>query len=115
MGHDPSKGEHILRSDTKSNYTDINEILELYNLKKYIDNELYLKSWTQDDITNFKQKATEYGKVIGQFMATIDDNNVVNLYGNTLRNYVHSFWELVNNQSIFKRISKPNFSKHSSQ
>lgn len=109
-GHYLQKGEHILRSDTKSNYTDINEILELYNLKKYIDNELYLKSWTQDDITNFKQKATEYGKVIGQFMATIDDNNVVNLYGNTLRNYVHSFWELVNNQSIFKRISKPNFS-----
>lgn len=109
-GHYLQKGEHIFRSDTKSNYTDINEILEFYNLKKYIDNELYLKSWTQDDITNFKQKATEYGKVIGQFMATIDDNNVVNLYGNTLRNYVHSFWELVNNQSIFKRISKPNFS-----
>ena len=108
--HNLQKGDHILRSDTKSNYTDINEILELYNLKKYLDNELYLKSWTPDDITNFKQKSTEYGKVIGQFMATVDDNNVVNLYGNTFRNYVHSFWELVNNQSIFKRISKPNFS-----
>ena len=41
-GHNLQKGEHILRSDTKSNYTDINEILELYNLKKYFDNELYL-------------------------------------------------------------------------
>jgi hypothetical protein len=110
-GYNLQKGEHILRSDTKSNYTDINEVLELYNIKKYIDNDLHLKSWTQDDITNFKQKATEYGKVIGQFMATIDDSNVVIFYGNTLRNYVHSFWELVNNQSIFKRISKANFSK----
>jgi hypothetical protein len=43
-------------------------------------------------------------------MATIDDNNVVNLYDNTFRDYVHSFWEIVNNQSIFKRISKFNFS-----
>jgi len=109
-GYHLSDGEHILRADTKSNYTDINEVLELYNLKKYIDNDLYLKSWTQDDISKFKLKATEYGKVIGKFMATIDDNNVVNLYGNTLRNYVHSFWELVNNQSVFKRISKTNFS-----
>lgn len=110
-GYNLQKGEHILRSETKSNYTDINEVLELYNIKKYIDNDLYLKSWTQDDITNFKQKAMEYGKVVGQFMATIDDSNVVIFYENTLRNYVHSFWELVNNQSIFKRISKANFSK----
>lgn len=109
-GHYLQKGEHILRAATKSNYTDINEVLELYNLKKYIDNDLYLKSWTQDDIANFKLKATEYGKVIGKFMAAIDNNNVLNIYGNTLRNYVHSFWELVNNQSVFKRISKTNFS-----
>ncbi len=109
-GHYLQKGECILRADTKSHYTDINEVLELYNLIKFIDNNLYLKSWSQDDITNFKTKATEYRKVVGQFMATIDDNNVISLYGNTLQNYVHSFWELVNNQSVFKRISKTNFS-----
>lgn len=109
-GYNLQKGEHILRAGTKTNYTDINEVLELYNIKKYIDNDLYLKNWTQDDITNFKQKATEYGKAVGRFFATINDNNIVSEYGNTLRNYVHSFWELVNNQSIFKRISKANFS-----
>ena len=108
-GHYLQKGEHILRADTKSDYTDINEVLELYNLKKYIDNDLFLNSWSKEEIENFKLKTTEYGKVIGKFMATIDDNNVVNSYGNTLRNYVHSFWELVNNQSVFKRISKVNF------
>jgi hypothetical protein len=108
-GHYLQKGEHILRADTKSDYTDINEVLELYNLKKYIDNDLFLNNWTSEDIESFKLKATEYGKVIGKFMATIDDNNVENLYGKTLRNYVHSFWELVNNQSVFKRISKANF------
>lgn len=104
------KGEHILRAGTKSNYTDINDILELYNLKKFIDNEMYLRGWTKDDIANFKLKVTEYDRVIGLFMATIDNNNVVNLYGNTFRGYIHSFWELVNNQKIFKRISKPIFS-----
>ena len=109
-GHHLQKGEHILRADTKSNYTDINEILELYNIKKYLDNELYLNSWAQDDIKKFKQKAVEYGRVIGKFMATLDDNNFLLLYGNTFRNYIHSFWELVNNQIIFKRISKSNFS-----
>jgi hypothetical protein len=108
-GYNLLKGENILRAKTKSNYTDINEVLELYNIKKYIDNDLYLKSWTQDDITKFRQKATEFSKVVGQFMATIDDSNVIILFGNSLRNYIHSFWELVNNQSIYKRISKTYF------
>jgi len=109
-GHYLQKGEHILRADIKSNYTDINEILELHNLKKYIDNELYLKSWSEDDITSFKQKAIEYGKVIGKFMTTINDENVIPFYETILLNYIHSFWELVSNQKVFKRISKPNFS-----
>jgi len=104
------KGEDVLRNPTKSNYTNINDILELYNIKKYIDNELYLLGWTQDDITNFKQKATEYNKVIGQFMSSINESNVIQLYDNTVREYTNSFWELVNNQSVFKRISKTNFS-----
>lgn len=108
-GHCLQKGEHLLRTTTKSTYSDINEVLELYNLKSYIDNDLYLKSWSPDDIASFKTKATEYGKVVGQFMATIDDCNVVNLYENTLRDYIHSFWELVSNQNVFKRISKTNF------
>jgi hypothetical protein len=109
-GYNLQKGEHILRANTKSNYTDINEVLELYNLKKYIDNDLYLKSWTQDDISNFKQKATEYGKIAGKYLATINDNNFVAIYESILRNYVRSFWELVNNQNLYKRISKTNFS-----
>ncbi|MBS7787674.1 hypothetical protein KIH23_10225 [Flavobacterium sp. CYK-55] len=103
------KGENILRNPTKSNYTDINDILELYNIKKYIDNELYLLGWTQEDITNFKQKATEYGKVIGQFLSNVNDDNVIDIYEKTTREYMSSLWELVSNQSVFKRISKTNF------
>ncbi|MHB8402703.1 MAG: hypothetical protein ACYDCN_11880, partial [Bacteroidia bacterium] len=109
-GSNLTKGERILRDKTQSNYTDINDILELYNIKKYLDNELYLKSWTKEDIAIFKQKATEYGKVIGQFMSKVNDSNVIDLYEKTLHGYVNSFWELVNNQSVFKRISKANFS-----
>lgn len=41
-GHQLRKGEPILRAEPKSEYGDINDILELYNIKKYIDNELFL-------------------------------------------------------------------------
>lgn len=108
--HNLQKGEHILRSDIKSEYSDINDILELYNIKKYIDNELYLKNWTPDEIESFKQKAKDYGKVVGQFISTINETNAVKYHENTLQGYVHSFWELINNQNGFKRIPKNIFS-----
>jgi hypothetical protein len=102
------KCEKILQADTKFNNTDINNILELYNVKKYIDNEMYLSKWTQDDVAGFKIKVNEFGRVIGQYMAAIKDDNILNLYGKILRGYIHSFWELVNNQNVFKKISKNN-------
>lgn len=109
-GYQLKKAEHILREDIVSNYEDINDILELYNIKKYLDKEIYLKDWSQNDIANFKQRASVYGKVVSQFFSTIDDNNFIDNYGTILNFYENSFWELVNNQDVFKRISKAYFS-----
>ena len=108
-GHQLEKAEPILTGGKQPDYSDINDILELYNIKKYFDNELYLIKWTQEDIINFRQKTTEFGKAIGQFISTINDTNVINLYEEVLRGYIEDFWELVNNQRAFKRIAKDNF------
>ena len=108
-GHQLQKGEKILIGKTKSTYDDINEVLELYNIKKYIDNEVYLKNWNSEDILKFKQKVSEFGKIVGKFISQIDDNNAIELYNKILQNYTNSFWELVNNQNVFKRISKDTF------
>ncbi|TAL68618.1 MAG: hypothetical protein EPN82_10085 [Bacteroidetes bacterium] len=108
-GYRLSIGEHILRNETKSVYEDINDILELYNIKQYLDNELYLKSWTENDIEDFKRKAVEYGKIVGQFMAKINDSNIISYYEQLLHEYINSFWELVNNHKIYRQISAENF------
>lgn len=100
-----SKAEYILRSETKSVYDDINDVIELYNIKKYLDNELYLKSWTENDISNFKQKAIEYGRIIGQFMSNINDSNFISFYKQLIYIYTNSFWELINDQKVFKQVS----------
>ncbi|WP_343556019.1 hypothetical protein [Sphingobacterium sp.] len=107
--HQLSKGESILRNEIKTEYIDINDVLELYNIKKYIDNGLYLKSWSQDDIANFKLKVNAYGKIIGQFFSKITNDNIVEVYDKLIHNYIEFFWELLNNFSSFKRISKTNF------
>lgn len=103
------KGEPILRADLPCIHSDINEVLELYNIKKYIDNDLFLIGWSPEDKENFKLKVDEFAKIIGQFMASLEQSNFDDFYEAVILEYRESFWELVNNQSVFKRISKDSF------
>jgi hypothetical protein len=96
------KAESILKSETNLDYEDINDVIELYNIKQYIDNDSYLKNWTQEDIGCFKKKVAEYDKKIGQFMSKIDDNNIIAHYNKLVQEYINSFWELTNNQKIYE-------------
>jgi hypothetical protein len=107
--HHLAKAESILKGEMQSVYENINEVLELYNIKKYFDNKLYLKNWTQDDIDNFKKKVNEYGNVVGQFMSKINDDNFIFYYEQLLQEYIDSFWKLLNNQDIYKRVSAEKF------
>jgi len=107
-GHYLSKGEPILKSKIESNYENINDVLELYNIKLYIDSDVYLKNWKQIEISNFKEKAYEYGKIVGRFMSNINDSNIIHQYDKLLRGYINSFWEIINNQKIYKQISSNN-------
>jgi hypothetical protein len=39
-------------------------------------------------------------------MSNINDNNVVKYYEELFYGYINSFWEIVNNQKIYKQISE---------
>ena len=107
-GFELRKGEHILRTATKSDYTDINDILELYHIKQYIDNGIYLNTWTQDDISHFKQTVSSYGTIIGKFMSSIISENFKSTYQNIIFDYVSSFWKIINDHGLSKQITKEN-------
>lgn len=109
-GYQLSKGETILKSELTEPPTDINDLLELYNIKLYIDNEIYLKNWSQNDIETFKQKVLQYGKFIGTFMSRINDDNILTFHKELIFDYVESFWRLINDHKIYKRVSPPKIS-----
>ncbi len=105
------QAENILRNETKTTYEDINDILELYSIKKYIDNDLYLKKWTQNDILVFKDRVIHYSRIVTNFMSSICEYNFITYYEQLWNGYVNLFWELVDKQSIFKRVSAGIFDK----
>ncbi|RLD57384.1 MAG: hypothetical protein DRJ01_13920 [Bacteroidetes bacterium] len=92
---------------------DINDILELYQVKLYIDNEVYkvyLTQWTEEDIIDIKEKCKNIWSVIVAFWNNINSDNISELY-TQLESWIlqESFWELTAKLSVYKNISKDTF------
>lgn len=93
-------------------YTDINDIIELYHIKQYIDADLFLLDWSDDKKTLFKTNVREFWTIIQLFMTGIDDNNVEVYYNNIADyRYFKSFWELIDKSKAYKKISSDSFRK----
>ena len=44
------KAENVIESfNAATEYTDVNRVIELYNIKLYFDNKIYIQSW--DELT----------------------------------------------------------------
>ncbi|QZT37639.1 hypothetical protein K5X82_01805 [Halosquirtibacter xylanolyticus] len=103
--------EKVLNNFSEDNEYNINDIIELYQVKQYIDNEVFLKKWTEQDIQEIKDKVKTICSIIVKFWNKITSNNLIELFDQlecwTLQD---SFWRLTSNLSAFKRISKDSFS-----
>ena len=81
-GTNLKKLEEVLdKFDDNKNY-EINDIIEFYNCKKYIDNGCYLNDWTTEYIEKVKNKVNWLIIVIGCFLIKIDDNNIISMIDN---------------------------------
>ena len=63
--NDMTKGNYLSMAETKLRelnfskaYDDVNDIIEMFHIKQYIDADLYLQKWTEDDKTLFKSTGT---------------------------------------------------------
>ncbi|MDG1573314.1 hypothetical protein OZ410_13375 [Robiginitalea sp. M366] len=99
------RGESILKSKVENAQLDINDFLERYQIKKYLDNGLYLNSWTPSEILDYKSEADEYLIKIGEYFSGINSGNIQALYRQIPHEYISSFWEIINNHKVYKRIS----------
>ncbi|WP_321480061.1 hypothetical protein [uncultured Bacteroides sp.] len=109
-GGNLSLAECILNNIISDKIEDINDIIELDQVTRYIDADLYLKKWSREDITLFKSKVQAYKDLIGCFFAKIDSKNILLHYEKLELKYHKAFWRLVNQQKVYKRISAEIFS-----
>jgi hypothetical protein len=97
--------EPILRN-YKDNEHNVNDIIEFHQIKLYFDNEIFLPSWTNKDILQFKETIVAFWANIYNFWEKINDNNVIGLIDAIEFGYHHAFWSLTEQLETYKNISE---------
>ncbi|WP_353294485.1 hypothetical protein [Thalassolituus maritimus] len=109
--HDMSSGIHLSRAEkflngeAAINFDDINDILELYNICLFFENDMHLKSWSDAEVADYKEKSSAFKKEIGTFITNINDSNFLKCFKSVSYVYYGSFWMLMKNYQQFKKIS----------
>ncbi len=109
VGQYLSFAEPILRNFKSDIKYSLNDIIELYQIKLYIDDDAFLKSWTNEDINEFKETVKKIWNVICDFWANISDNNAFELFNDIKFGYQSSFWSLIEKLKTYKKISESTF------
>jgi hypothetical protein len=111
-GHYLALAEPILRNfDKEKSVDDINDIIELYQIKRYIDADLFLAHWSENDRSYFKEIVKDIWNTIRKYWFTIDDRNFRKLFNSLEFSYRDSFWDLIETFENYKNISKEIFVK----
>ena len=96
-GHNLIKCEEILNQfDEEKEYNDVNDVLELYNITLFFDNELKLLKWSDVEYENYKKISGKMKGKVYKFFSSIRNDNFKVMYDEVLFEYKDDFWLLFN-------------------
>ncbi|MDG1824013.1 MAG: hypothetical protein P8H45_03860 [Flavobacteriaceae bacterium] len=97
--------EPIIENYDSSKVYEINEALELYQIKLYFDNELYRRVWNKETKEKYTGIVAEFWSTITSFFTTLSNENIANYFELIDYQYYDSFWTLISQLYTYKRIS----------
>ena len=97
-GYNLIKAEKIINNfDEQKEYNDINELIEFYNITKYIDNGVFLKSWDEEYIQKAKDTSKKMKSVIFKRFNSIQNETLIDVFDKLNKRYRDDFFEIINN------------------
>lgn len=113
MGNNLERSAQILEVfDGNKVYTDINKVIELYNVQQLINSGAYLREWDEDKIDYYKKLSVPLTKVLGSFFGKINDENFQLISRSVSIGYVEDYWELFVRFKIYKKVSGEMFTAY---
>ena len=106
IGHNLEKAEPIIEAfDSSKEYSDINEVIELFNIQELMSSGVALEKWDSQTITRLSNTCKRFSEIIGRFFSKIMDSNIKTSFQSLNRLYVEDFWLLFSKYKVFSRVS----------
>ena len=86
---------------------DINDVLELYHIKKHIDRDNHLSTWKEDYIDSLKSMVKSFSEIIVRYLLAIPKEALYDYYKLIDWSYTESFWEVVANYDLLDLLDEP--------
>ena len=93
--------------DSQKAYTDINEVIELYNVYRIITE----KNIRPELVAGYKDRAELLSPIVARYFNSISDSTFIEQYRSVSYAYIDNFWDLFEKYKIYKHISESTFSK----
>lgn len=104
------KADAIIFAFNKNDeYTDINAVLELYNIQQLYNASITLKTWTKEEYQNRKQIVKSMSSAIGILFSKINDNNWLDYASNVASIYINDFWVLFARFKVYESVKPDSF------
>ena len=109
-GYELRNAEKVIQSfNTDTEYTDINRVIELYNIKQYFDNEMYLASWNESTKNKYIDIVKKFDSVIGKYFSRVLGENIYDFFKSINVHYRYDFWGIVDCFGVYRRITSEQF------
>lgn len=91
--------------DEKIHDPDLKTILELYNIKQYLDARMRLTAWTEEEFIQYQERCKEIPPILGRYFCKVSNENLQELCEQVDMIYLGDFWQLICDYKVYKRIS----------
>lgn len=109
IGYEMQQSEKILLQINHLVNPNINQILELYNIKKLFEIGSYPTLWGEQKYLQLKANIKSIPKIIGRFFSCIKSSQIPQLYSDVCIDYIEDFWNCLEDYNIYKNICDNDF------
>lgn len=98
--------------DENKDYTNVNEIIELYNIDLIMNCGIRLQGMEESEVDFYKKICKLCMKVIERFYSQINESNFLEICNTICIGYIQDHWGLFTNFKVYERISGEIFEKY---
>lgn len=92
----------------KTDFSDINKVLELYNVKVFLEDKNNVPMWTEEAYKKYKVQIKDIIKRVREFYDTITEENIVSIYHHCNEIFWDDFWLFFFKFGTYKIINNKN-------